>query len=143
MTSPSRLFRIEARRSKDLSVWITQRFVFTPELLGSVWMTNDGELANHRCGGNVLTLCERGFWLIAAAIGWIQVSICPISDEGSAPGEADCQVSLDQVYIWFFFYSKLRLKMLWSLWTMFNCRICCKCGYNIKMYWYVVNVDII
>ena len=35
---------------RRLSVWITQQFVFTPALPRSVWMTNGGELVNHRCG---------------------------------------------------------------------------------------------
>ena len=55
----------------QLSVWITQQFVFTPAVLRSVWTTNSGELANHHCGVNTASLCERGYlWLIGLDLDW-------------------------------------------------------------------------
>ena len=45
-------------------MWITQPFIFTPAVLRSEWTANGGELANHRCGVNVASLCERGYLLL-------------------------------------------------------------------------------
>ena len=36
-------------------------FIFTPVVLGSVWVTNGRELMNRCCGVNAASLCERGF----------------------------------------------------------------------------------
>ena len=44
-----------------LSMWITQRFIFTPAVLRSVWITIGRELVNHCCGVNVASLCESSY----------------------------------------------------------------------------------
>ena len=57
-------------RQPQLSVWITQQFVFTPVVLHSVWMTNGRELANHCCGVTA-SLCERIYLkLIGLDLDW-------------------------------------------------------------------------
>lgn len=62
------------RMQHRLSVWITQRFVFMSELLGSVRTNNGGELANWKCSysvwkGLLIEKRESLFWTVSSHVG--------------------------------------------------------------------------